>query len=545
MKRILTLFLLALLTAKGFCTNYYVSTTGSNANTGLTGSHWLTVDYAVANIPAGTHTLNIGPGTFAVNVKTNPATDLTIVGGGVGITFITSTYSSSTYTDGIFTLYSSTKNTQGNQTISGISFDGMSETCYRAIVVNGRGGGIIRDWDFKNFKDGPATFHGDSYELYQKPATWITGNKFYNNTVTNCSTHNSGFQGLWFAGQDGFEVYNCNFQNLKGGTSGDAISSKTNKRWSIHDNIINRLPYAVGYWNFGVEIRWNYGECKFYNNQITGCADFCWNYSDGYAYSIDVYGNTFGHSLASSSTSWNLGIDLEADTYDAIVRENTFRNLACGILYSISFTGSPLKLDGLTVRNNLFDNIGSPSNLSGFYEAAIRLYTDRDDHTIRDIFIYNNTFKQAAYCKGSIVLGGQGTQRNLRVRNNIVTDFINAPVSVSLGGGTLTIDTLIITHNNFYNNANSNNVSITSVTPTNYTNSNQITTNPLFVSSSDYHLQSGSPARNAGLNVGLPFYESAPDIGAYEYSPPAPGGANLLKVGSTLIKDSNGKLIYN
>ena len=32
----------------------------------------------------------------------------------------------------------------------------------------------------------------------------------------------------------------------------------------------------------------------------------------------------------------------------------------------------------------------------------------------------------------------------------------------------------------------------------------------------DFHLQSNSPAIDAGVNVGLPFKGNAPDVGAYE-----------------------------
>jgi len=46
-----------------------------------------------------------------------------------------------------------------------------------------------------------------------------------------------------------------------------------------------------------------------------------------------------------------------------------------------------------------------------------------------------------------------------------------------------------------------------------------ITGDPLFVSSTNYSLQSSSPARNAGKDIGLPYSESAPDIGAIEYLP--------------------------
>ena len=41
-----------------------------------------------------------------------------------------------------------------------------------------------------------------------------------------------------------------------------------------------------------------------------------------------------------------------------------------------------------------------------------------------------------------------------------------------------------------------------------------IGTDPLFKSASDFHLQAGSPAIKAGIDVGIPFTESAPNIGA-------------------------------
>lgn len=45
--------------------------------------------------------------------------------------------------------------------------------------------------------------------------------------------------------------------------------------------------------------------------------------------------------------------------------------------------------------------------------------------------------------------------------------------------------------------------------------------NPLFVdeATDDYRLQVLSPAVNAGVDVGTVFFESAPDLGAFEYNP--------------------------
>jgi hypothetical protein len=79
------------------------------------------------------------------------------------------------------------------------------------------------------------------------------------------------------------------------------------------------------------------------------------------------------------------------------------------------------------------------------------------------------------------------------------------------------------------------------------TNAHSIVTDPTFVSATDFHLQSGSPAVNAGVNVSLTTDYAgrtvpqgvAPDVGALEWYPVAlkigTGAAPKIGVGSALI----------
>ncbi|MBN1213647.1 MAG: right-handed parallel beta-helix repeat-containing protein, partial [candidate division Zixibacteria bacterium] len=64
-----------------------------------------------------------------------------------------------------------------------------------------------------------------------------------------------------------------------------------------------------------------------------------------------------------------------------------------------------------------------------------------------------------------------------------------------------------------------------------------ISANPLFINPADneFHLKTGSPAVNTGLDLGYPYNESAPEMGAFEYG--LPGDLNYIEVApeSTLI----------
>lgn len=65
-----------------------------------------------------------------------------------------------------------------------------------------------------------------------------------------------------------------------------------------------------------------------------------------------------------------------------------------------------------------------------------------------------------------------------------------------------------------------------------------LTANPLFVNTSinNYQLQATSPAINAGINVGLPYSGSAPDMGAFEFGTDDTNALNaLLAAGNTTL----------
>ena len=130
--------------------------------------------------------------------------------------------------------------------------------------------------------------------------------------------------------------------------------------------------------------------------------------------------------------------------------------------------------------------------------------------------VYNNTIYSNT--DGGISTGAGWSSRpnvNTIIANNIIANNGGYGISNSNQGspqpepqGTLIMNNLLFNNafGSFYE------------TGTNTTNTNNIQSDPKFVNASDndFRLTSGSPAIAAGLDIGLPFNGSAPDIGACE-----------------------------
>jgi len=195
--------------------------------------------------------------------------------------------------------------------------------------------------------------------------------------------------------------------------------------------------------------------------------------------------------------------------HDVEVNNNTFSNLC---YYFSMYTTPGIIQERFHIHHNLFVGLGYSGNTStgmGFYQAGTTPYT------MRDIYVDNNTFvcNRSTNTLYLIVIPSSCVFRNISLRNNIFTGYYKAITSGSSTVGS--IDSVYLRNNNYYDN--NTDVIWGGITPSHLTISGTVSTNPLFVSPTDYTLQSLSPNRNAGLDIGYSYLESAPDIGAYEY----------------------------
>jgi hypothetical protein len=237
-------------------------------------------------------------------------------------------------------------------------------------------------------------------------------------------------------------------------------------------------------------------------------------------------------------------------------KSNTRVTLEDCIIYDIGRYRGTLSEDGCTLTAG---NNGLTQNDHGIYIEAcdsfvlqrnlwydcnrgwpVHIYTASTGAS-GNFKIINNTFDDKSPTNspiGQIALAKLITG-NCEIKNNI---FNNPATSVMYY-----FQTNITGNVSFDYNLTSIGTIDTGTRPTNFIvgSNNLLSTNPQFVNIAgrNYNLTATSPARNTGVNVGLPYYETAPDRGAYEFT--ASGVINtstvstLLSVGSvTTVKNS-------
>lgn len=115
---------------------------------------------------------------------------------------------------------------------------------------------------------------------------------------------------------------------------------------------------------------------------------------------------------------------------------------------------------------------------------------------------------------------------NISILNNTIANNATVGLTTSVASTTITNNIIVnnqtgietgtgITPSVQYNNVWNNTTNYSRIPNQTGANGN-ISANPFFVSTTDYHLGTGSPVINAGTNVGIPYAGSAPDLGAFE-----------------------------
>ena len=520
----------------------YISPTGNNTTgDGSSGNPWATPAYAVTQASAG-DTIFFQAGTYTISASVTVPVQVSLYSN------VAAVCSAGGAVDAMFMLSSASEGTNGNQTISGLTFDGNDSTGYRAIAVIARSNVKIHDNTFQNFYRAAIRYTG-RVTGDGEPTTYATGNEIYDNTIIDCArdvwstSYYSAGGAVEISGQSGMLIHGNYIDG--GARHGYGIKGVANngyhKGLKIYDNtVIMNTRHLAHSWNFAIELWSQRGGVEIYDNVIKGAIDLGGldtNDDGGYGYAAKIYRNNIGHDALPSGGNI-AGIAVELGQHGGLyIYQNRFHHVEVAINCQTTSQDVVPGQNDIYIYYNIFHDLGLTSGAytgKALYFNAEGAYTSTWDNIQ---FVNNTVYNPTKTGKTIMDCEDSGnTFTNIVFRNNICQGFYDV---VKWDAGT--VDTLSIENNLTYQVTNLYN--LTGATVTNSTiDNNIITTAPAFQTNS-LRLSSASPCINAGLSVGLTsdyFGHRVPqqdtvDIGAHEY------GDYLVKFGGKYLRDGNGK----
>ncbi len=534
-------------------TTYYISPSGNDATgNGTIGNPWRTLSKATQTVTTFGDVIHVLAGTYTETQTSYLSVGVSIDGDGAATSIIRGAVTNN-YT-ALIELQSPDR-TIATQSISNITLDGqyVSEANHKtwlAIWITGRSNVSVHDCIIKDFYWRGLIFNGINAD---NPGTDIgyfhaTGNKFYNNTMTNCADYGisgGGSGALNIGFQDGMLIYNNTIQQTgrPEGKNGWPIKY-WNQGWikgvKIYNNTLIKQPYGGTYpgesgWDFAIEIFNVMGGLEIYGNNIqNGAIDLSYNYKEAYAYSAWIHDNIITNPVLNSKVEGAIILEWRAES--VIIENNTINNKSYGVSFNTrtptakgddrnnhpggNTPGGYSYVVDCIIRKNLFTNMYQGQGIGNSFAVGI-ISEGTDDPQINNFNVYNNTIIARAgnpsYMGIDLTSMSQGNGQNINVRNNIVQGFASYWLR---GSNPANINGMTVTHNNGFGNATSNTPSWPGGNPANYTYNNNLSVNPLFVSATDFNLQPTSPCIDAGINIGLPFSGAAPDMGYAEFGGP-------------------------
>lgn len=501
---------------------YYVSTTGNDTTgDGSIESPWATLHKACAEVTTPGDIIYINEGTYTEAQQSILRLGVNIQGAGKDLVTIDYSYADG----GTIEMWSATIE-ETPSSISGIKIDGQN-IGYNAISITRRSNVTIDNCIFVNFLNG-GVYATDGYDNdTNSPA--ISGVNVTNCEFTDCTRYlaEGSFGSIWHRGCKDYEVLNntCTANYITGDLAGFLLKASRIQNVKISGNTLKIIDHNDGTkWAFAIEYNHVLGGIEIDNNTIQGVMDFAgYRCMKGlYDYSLWIHNNIIGHD--SISTRYQDGIYLEnyslnssQNMSDVIIEDNVIKNVTKAITFMKVATNNQSHFNNINIRRNIMSNIGIISG-SGL---GWGITWNGNGGVFDNIYIYNNTITATTEVGTNPLVGINlpvrgSTTTNYRIINNIIQGFDNSPIMTDGSYLTGTIDQLYIQNNDLYLNGNSNNPKWWGIVPTNITTSDTLKVDPLFVSSTNFNLQASSPLINAGLDVGLSYLGTAPDIGAIE-----------------------------
>jgi hypothetical protein len=277
---------------------------------------------------------------------------------------------------------------------------------------------------------------------------------------------------------------------------------------------------------FNIELWTGVGGIEIYDNDFNGCIDMGgYGYWDAhsYGYAFKVYDNIIIQDTRPTYQG-EAGLILEGGGKDGCYfYRNWVENFSTGLTLGTTAASLVQGCDDVDVWYNVFSNIGYTSGGAG---AGVSGYNLTTGAVVNGLRILNNVFHKVNNASGwgvNFEYPNANTWTNCQIRSNII---YNAHTPVQFRNQT--INGMNVDNNIIYGHTRTTIPDYTYSTVINNTfNNNQVGANPLFIKAgSDFRLQVGSPAIDAGIQLTIPYitidYASVTignplNIGVYEF----------------------------
>ena len=507
-----TLFIFGLVCfslGSGKAAEYHVEKTGSDSNgDGSVTKPWRTLRFACSSVSADQgHTIKVGQGIFIESQIIVP-TGVNISGAGRDLTIIKA--DPSFYYNPVKPGYShekllicltSNSLATGNQSIKDLAIDGDEKRLHGGILVKNRTNVLIKRIKIQNT-------NFTAIWLWEVKDSRVT-----DVLIKDCAWGSAG----WASGAiDLANLERVELDHIRIDESfGNGIKSLgTNGQMHyvrLHDNKISVVP--LGQWktdsgadapNIAFEF-WNVDllGCEFYNNYVDNTVSIVmdqeqWRVPKG-TNTIRLYNNI----IDLESRARGSGYALEVSVHDIEIDHNYIIKGKHGI---VNWDNKGTLMTNWKIHHNVFYGIADE------YPAEII----RAQHSgLHNVKFYNNTVEFTGTRTTNLIAIYGGSSDNVEVKNNLIinsnTSYNYYPNKVFYSENA-TITNLEVS-NNFFSNL--------AVDDLPGTIKNNLSGDPIINKTGTrplpyYSPEKGSPVIDSGVNVGLPYAGSAPDIGAHE-----------------------------
>ena len=481
-------------------TIYYVDPDGDDGADGSAASPWRTLAHAATAVEGERgHTIHLNTGTFAETQTARVAPGVNVEGEGPSATVLTGTFA-------LMISLESESLVEGAQTLRGFSIDGRSRALERGILVRGRHRVAIHDISIAETGLYGAQVVGQWWpeESLDPPPGLLEAVHIHHLTMINCaSDQGSSSQGCLQIGHlDGADVHDIVIREDTG--YGIKLSQGGWFRGlRVHDCDIEVPPMDAA-WGADIAIElWNLSDdSEVYDNVTNNWISLVKGSRGDGTYSVRAHHNhivmenyekeafEIAHGLSDVQIDHNY---VRGGHWGVVIWGDAARSASNIVVHHNVFYDSDG--DGVFVasRGESYDNVRVYNNVFDGYHSALAISVS-DSGSVRDVELANNVLWNTA--RGLVALGDAARIEGTHLHHNL---FVEPLEVITEWGSSASTETVA-----------EDNVSVgdPSVRGTGER------PDPFYRPAS-----ASSPGVEAGVDVGLPFSGSAPDIGPYEHTP--------------------------